>query len=221
MSRLILLLLLTPSLLLAQHVQKLKVRYDPSVVSEPFALEVAKFAAYKHREETNHKVRIIDIKPFKDNRPDLADWSLREERVGYLYTRFFDWNNYTTTLVLAGPVSQNGKLGSAGAAYECDRHGGIAIGFLVPGISIDQAALIATHELGHVLGSPHSPDWYQDIMNADAQRVYFNKFGGFFRDSYDFEDSDFYSIWFKSCNKIGALTKFARRKVPHICKLTS
>lgn len=207
MTRLILLLALIPSLALAQHVQKIIVRYDPSFVSAEVAEEAAKIATYKHRQETGHKSRIVQVRPFTDNRLDLSDWSLRNERVDYLYWRFFKGENYTTVIVMTGPLVLNGKFGSAGAAYQCDRHGGVAALFFA-NIGPDQAGLIATHELGHILGSPHSPDWFQDIMHPDAQRVYYNTYGGFYRDTFHFYQSDFYNTWFQDCRKLSGIYRY-------------
>ena len=218
MSRFIAFLLLVPSLALCQHVQKIIVRFEPSIVTAEEAEEIGKFAAFKHREETGHKARVTEVKAFSGSRPDLSDWSLREDRFDYLYTRFYRFRNYTSTIVIASPVTQGGKEGSAGAAYECDRHGGVAVVFLTPSASVDQAALIATHELGHILGSPHSPPFFEDIMHVDAQRVYFNKFGGFFRETYDFEDSDFYTRWFGQCRKLSSAYRLPTARKLHVCR---
>lgn len=218
MKLLYLLLLLVALSAQAQHVQILNVKYDKDILTAEYATEIAKWSAYKHRQDAGHRVRLGAVSAFNDTRPELADWNLRQDRVDYLYHRFYKPINYMTTLVIGSPMVLNGKTGSAGAAYICDRHGGVAATFIKPPVNADQAMLIATHELGHIFGSFHTPDWFQDIMHPDAQRVYFNTYGGFYRDTYSFNNIDgWYDLQFKYCNKESASTKFSKRRKSGPC----
>ena len=188
------------------HVQKIVLRYDGSSVARSSAIEAVQIATRLHREQTGHKLRITRVRPFIDHRPDLALWELRERRLDYLYFRFARPVNYTTYFIMASPILVNGKQGSAGVSYVCDRHGGVSILFGGPQHSIEQRALVVAHELGHGLGGYHTPDWYEDVMHVDAQRVYYNAYHGFYPITYKF--SDYNKVYYKQCNRDSASVKW-------------
>lgn len=176
------------------------VRFDGDIINKENAEEIIKYANYISREQLPIKIRVGTIKSFKDPTKDtLNTWETFEDRFKSLNKKFRTKLKDEITLVVVSPFLFQGSYYVAGAAYECDRDGGVFVINTKGNSSIDQTILIASHELGHILGAPHSPSWIEAIMHSDAQRVYFNAYKGFNRLTYKHYEGTI--PWIKLCNR--------------------